>query len=237
MKYLFITLGILFICGCGRYAGNVDTTVSLFPPTLAPPPPEALADAMVASELRREAAASAEQKAPAKTAIASLVESPCAGVDASDFDCYETWFTKVVNEQGIPHAFTVLKEHYGNNDYIRSQCHPITHVIGNAAGAKFDSASQAYTQGDSFCWSGYYHGVMEGIIGRVGRANLPARMDEFCADLSAQRRYSFDHYNCVHGLGHGVMATNGNELFDSLKVCDALTDTWDRSSCWSGAFM
>ena len=44
-------------------------------------------------------------------------------------------------------------------------------------------------------------------------------------------------YNCVHGIGHGAMYINGNELFVSLETCDKLQDGWERSSCWGGVFM
>lgn len=234
MKRAFLLLGVLVVfagCGVGKETSGPSSS-----PT--PPAPEVLADTVVANELRREASAKTPSVRPAKEPPSSpATENPCTGADAGNFDCYEAWFAKLVKEQGIPQAFTILKEAYPVNKYVRSQCHPITHVIGNVASEKFASVSEAYTQGDSFCWSGYYHGIMEGVLGKIGRSNLPNHMNGICTDLATKRRYSFDHYNCVHGLGHGVMATNGNELFDSLKICDALSDAWDRSSCWSGAFM
>jgi hypothetical protein len=33
------------------------------------------------------------------------------------------------------------------------------------------------------------------------------------------------------------MVITQNELFDSLNICDNLQDSWERTSCWSGAFM
>ncbi len=161
----------------------------------------------------------------------------CTGNNASNFDCYETYFTNLVKDKGVKAAFTVLRAVYPVNPYVKSQCHPLTHVIGRVATLQYPNVGDAYKEGDGFCWSGYYHGVMEGIIGKIGRKNLPAQMNGICADLAAKRKYSFDHYNCVHGLGHGVMAITEDELFESLALCDNLTDSWDAASCHSGAFM
>ena len=59
-----------------------------------------------------------------------------------------------------------------------------------------------------------------------------------CADLRASEAYSSQHYNCVHGLGHGFMAVSGSDVFESLDGCDeALDDGWERDKCYGGVFM
>lgn len=161
----------------------------------------------------------------------------CEGDKQTDFDCYQAHYQDMVKNQSLAAALADLRERYNSNSYVQSQCHPLTHVIGNEAAKKFADVAEAYTEGDPFCWSGYYHGVLEGIIGRIGLAALTSQMNDICKSLGQKSRYSFDHYNCVHGLGHGVMAIYDNELFKSLEVCDSVTDNWERSSCWSGAFM
>lgn len=175
--------------------------------------------------------------AVAPASVASKKSIPCTGTQLTNFDCYEDFFKALTAEKGSPAAFALLRATYPTSDYVRSQCHPITHVIGREAAAGFSDVSEAFAHGDSFCWSGYYHGVMEKVIGKIGKKNLPQQVDGICAKLHAARPYSFDDYNCVHGLGHGVMAITNDELFESLKLCDNLTDQWNRSSCWSGAFM
>ena len=44
-------------------------------------------------------------------------------------------------------------------------------------------------------------------------------------------------YQCVHGLGHGLMIYTQYDLPLSLKICDGLADRWDQSSCTGGIFM
>jgi hypothetical protein len=37
------------------------------------------------------------------------------------------------------------------------------HVIGRTALDKYKTIADTYAHGDQFCWSGYYHGVMEEV--------------------------------------------------------------------------
>ncbi len=173
------------------------------------------------------------QQAEEIPAIESCVKDP----NNTRFECYEEYYVNLVREKDIKTAFSDLRVRYNEDDYVRAQCHPLTHVIGRVAAEKFANVAGAYTEGDSFCWSGYYHGVLEGVIGKIGMKDLVVSLNDICMPLAEAHNYSFDHYNCAHGLGHGVMAITQNELFDSLKLCDNLVDAWERASCWSGAFM
>lgn len=166
-------------------------------------------------------------------AASALAATPCP---QEGFDCYEGYYQRVVRQDGIPAAFADLKARYPESGYIRSQCHPITHVIGREAAREFATPAEAYAQGDGFCWSGYHHGVMEEMVARTGGAVM-SDLDSLCAAVPGKERYSFDYYNCVHGLGHGIMSIMANDLPGSLQACDALTGWWEQASCWSGAFM
>ncbi len=174
------------------------------------------------------------QKVASTTEVASLV--PCA-IDSTDFECFQNYYTRVVKEKSIPQAFSELKKQYEASQYVQSQCHPLTHVIGHAAATMYTDVSDAFGHGDPLCWSGYYHGVMEEIVERIGIENVTANLDTICSGVKGKEVYSFDYYNCVHGLGHGVMDVARNDLFKSLKLCDSLTGEWEKSSCYSGVFM
>lgn len=173
---------------------------------------------------------------PAATQKPTDPAQPCPPT-TTNFYCYENYYKQLVATKGVPTAMAELRLDYDQISYVRSQCHPITHVIGRAAIQLYPRVSEAYAHGDALCWSGYYHGVMEGIIGKIGRKNIVAQIDSICTDVPGKASYSFDYYNCVHGLGHGLMALSNNELFESLDLCDNLTGDWERTSCYGGAFM
>ena len=150
---------------------------------------------------------------------------------------YENYYSNITQKNGVDYAFAKLKKDYDLHPDIKSDCHQITHAIGRAAAEKYIDVGQAFQHGDSFCWSGYYHGVMEGLLIKVKTTNMSGKINFICSNISGKEKYSFDYYNCVHGLGHGVMYTNENELFQSLKICDDLDGWWEQNSCYGGVFM
>jgi hypothetical protein len=78
---------------------------------------------------------------------------------------------------------------------------------------------------------------MEGLVDKISLKNLPAQLNSICADLPGKASYNFEYYNCVHGLGHGIMAQLEDDVFASLKMCDNLTGDWEEQSCYSGVYM
>jgi hypothetical protein len=157
--------------------------------------------------------------------------------ECNDYYCFKEYFQKMVAEQTIADAVLDLKIRYDENTTVRSLCHPLTHVIGRAAAQKYSDVGEAYRKGDHFCWSGYYHGVMEGILYEVKPEEIPGVVNSICQSIPGKEYYSFDYYNCVHGLGHGVMYITNSELFDALLLCDNLDGQWEKESCYGGVFM
>jgi hypothetical protein len=161
----------------------------------------------------------------------------CVGAQAGDFQCYKKYYEVLTTNAGAPVALKDITAAYATSSFIMSQCHQLTHVIGNTAYENTGSIAKAFVEGDSFCWSGYYHGVVERAVSSKGSAYIKEHLNEFCSEMPGKERYSFDYYNCVHGLGHGVMSMTRNELFESLRLCDLLTGDWEKSSCYGGVYM
>jgi hypothetical protein len=166
-----------------------------------------------------------------------VIPPHCTGEQNADFQCWKKRYELLTRQHDPAHAYVDLKREYARNGFVMSQCHQLAHVIGNTAAEMYPSVSEAFAKGDSFCWSGYYHGVMERAVSLMGIDKAEKSLNEFCTDIPGKDKYSFDYYNCVHGLGHGLMSITRNELFDSLKFCDNLSGDWERQSCWGGAFM
>lgn len=81
------------------------------------------------------------------------------------------------------------------------------------------------------CQSGYYHGVMEAYFKDHGTENLKHSLDSLCP---INQNSFFDH-QCIHGIGHGLLAWTNYKLPEALKACDELPRRAD--SCWTGVFM
>lgn len=230
---LWVTLLIAFVAVAGAfyYYDTSSATHDPYRSISVPPPPEF--DFVPTSTEFRATQPEVETE-PVATVVAGGI---CTGAESSNFFCYEQHYQNIVREEGINAAFTDLKERYTTNSYIVAQCHPLTHVIGREAALKFSTPGEAYKDGDGYCWSGYYHGVLETFLDKIGRENLPSEIDTVCDNIEGKESYSFDYYNCVHGLGHGVMAITDTELFQSLDYCKLLTGWWERQSCASGVYM
>ncbi len=154
-----------------------------------------------------------------------------------DFECWRVYFEARVQSGQTKQAFADAKKSYDEVQYVKTNCHQLAHVIGRAAGKKYGDVSKAFAEGDNWCWSGYYHGVMESIAGELGVDKVLADINSICQGVRLEREYSFFHYNCVHGLGHGIMAVLDNKLFESLESCTKLDGNWQQESCYGGAFM
>jgi hypothetical protein len=170
-----------------------------------------------------------------QTQRANIVE--CTNERASEFKCWQQRYEAIVEQDSPKAAFTDVRKAYEEVGYVKSNCHQIAHVIGRAASKKYDDISKAYNEGDNFCWSGYYHGVIEGIAKDMGREGLITNINSVCAGAKKEHQYSFYHYNCVHGMGHGLMVVQNNELFESLETCNKLEGSWEQTSCHGGVFM
>lgn len=169
---------------------------------------------------------------------ASEVAADCSGALSSDHACYQERYQNLVRDSGVKAALGELKDEYEKNDFVRLNCHHLMHTIGGTAIEIHGDVAGAYGQGDGFCGSGYYHGAAAAMVAKIGVDKMLEEADTICADLRESQEYStINYFDCVHGLGHGFMGVLENELFESLGACDALTDGWERESCYMGVFM
>jgi hypothetical protein len=119
---------------------------------------------------------------------------------------------------------------------IQVDCHRIAHRMGAGALLRFHGdVAKAFSAGSSSCWSGYYHGILEWAFLGVPRTKLGAKANKLCRPVQAQGTFLF--FQCLHGLGHGLMITTGYDLPTALKACRALSTSWDQQSCAGGVFM
>ncbi|HST25824.1 MAG TPA: hypothetical protein VLJ76_07520 [Gaiellaceae bacterium] len=158
--------------------------------------------------------------------------------DCSTEGCYEQAFGDVAYYQGPKAALALFAHEMATNKAIDAGCHPIAHYIGAGTLARnHGNIPKSFAAGSSICWSGFYHGILErafyGISTETGLIKAARRV---CSDPSLQRN-EFLFYQCVHGLGHGLMISTGYDLPYALHVCEKLQTSWDQSSCTGGVYM
>lgn len=130
-------------------------------------------------------------------------------------------------------AIETLKQDAASSSEIMSLCHEILHEIGRTAFYQYGSFSAASVYQDSFCNSGYLHGLFEEYFATT--ENVDADMKRLCHDFGT---IPFDAWQCRHGVGHGFMYFTGGDLDASLKLCtDTFTEAEEVKHCQNGAYM
>jgi mono/diheme cytochrome c family protein len=158
----------------------------------------------------------------------------CAG---GDTECLEQSFGNLVFREGPKPALAELQKMMTTNATVARDCHRIAHRMGSAALKRFkDDVAKAFIAGSPVCWSGYYHGIVERAFLGQPDDKLAVVARQLCSDpqINVQR---FLAYQCVHGLGHGLMIYTGYDLPHSLQTCDELRTGFERVSCSGGVFM
>ena len=156
----------------------------------------------------------------------------------TDQSCFEQAFGNLAYYQGPARALAVFDEIYAND--ADAGCHRVAHTIGSASLARNGGdIGKTFAQGSSSCFSGYYHGVLERSLVRVKSrtaSGLARVARDLCAGAAVESSLWL-RFQCLHGLGHGLMITTGYTLPLSLQVCNRLRTAWEEETCNGGVFM
>lgn len=156
---------------------------------------------------------------------------------SGDTECFTQAFGNLAYDDGPGTALDKLEELQSRDPSIRSNCHPIAHMIGAGALRRFKgSVGDAFVEGKPTCGSGYYHGLLQWKLAGLEEKQVAPVARQACDD-SKIRASNFIYYQCVHGLGHGLMLYTGYELPLALKLCHGLQTEFDQTSCSGGVFM
>lgn len=130
---------------------------------------------------------------------------------------------------GINDAMARLIEESGGGSSF--DCHQQAHSIGRV-GYEL-TGEEAFRDCSAFCHSGCYHGAMESFLNDTGTDNLAENIKRICQTFET----SFGIFECLHGVGHGILAYTGYDLPEAINECDKLKDSFSKSSCHGGLFM
>lgn len=148
-------------------------------------------------------------------------------------DCYKAAFEIYMNQSGGKKTLMLLDDLEKLGGYAKTNCHPLSHIVGNIALHVYGNVPNAAPEYLPVCHSGYYHGLLEEYLGTA--VSYETGIAEVCGKPTDNY---FNWFQCTHGLGHGVMQFRDDEVPQSLKDCDILDPAHAaREICYAGAFM
>ena len=154
-----------------------------------------------------------------------------------DSTCYLQAFGNLAYREGPRKALALLRQKIATDPAIEATCHPIAHTIGAGALLRYHgNVGRAFGEGDPTCGSGYYHGLLQWKLAGVTPDRVASVARKVCSEPSI-RANAYDYYQCVHGLGHGLMLYTRYELPKALGLCHKLATSYDSISCTGGVFM
>jgi cytochrome c553 len=166
---------------------------------------------------------------PDKTTISSCT--------AGNPSCYLQAFGNVAYTKGPAYALNLLVQKEASNSTILTYCHPIAHTIGAGALKRYHgNVGKAFAAGNPTCGSGYYHGLLQWKLAGVSSSHVASVASTVC-NSPLIRTNAFKYYQCVHGLGHGLMLYTRYDLPGALGLCHQLHTSYDQVSCTGGVFM
>jgi hypothetical protein len=149
--------------------------------------------------------------------------------------CFEDVLLQLVKQDRVRLAMGTLDLLGQRDPDIRRFGHDYSHVVGINAWAPGKDLGAAYAACNELFQSGCYHGVIQAYFAYEGTDS--AKVVGLCREHAEMRDDNWLHFQCVHGIGHGLVQDYGMNLPRALAGCDLLGTYFDTESCYGGAFM
>ena len=179
-----IVLGVVLGVGAYLYARG-----QALPGLPLAPLPRSLAPAIAAGD---------------SAAVAAAARARCTLVaGGSRKACFEDFLLQLVRQDRVRLAMGTLDLLGQKDDDIRRYGHDYSHVVGINAWRPGKDLGTVYLQCNELFQSGCYHGVIQAFFAYEGTDS--AKVVRLCHDHPILRDNAWLHFQCVHGIGHGLL--------------------------------
>jgi hypothetical protein len=155
--------------------------------------------------------------------------------------CYDEVLLALLDAAGVGAAMETLERIGVLDTETLHHGHVLAHHIGIAAYRGADRVGEVFGQCRPSFQSGCHHGVIQAYFADVqvgAGARLDAeRLNRLCQPYRGAKGDQWLLFQCLHGMGHGLVALHDNHLPRALAGCDLLEEPWEREGCYGGAFM
>ena len=151
-------------------------------------------------------------------------------------DCYQERILARLDVGGVPDALSTLERIAALDRDVERDGHVYVHAIGITAYRRSPDLSEVFPSCTELFQSGCYHGVIQAHFMASGRVDADV-VNSLCESYKGAGADRWVLFQCLHGMGHGLMMFHDHDLPRALSACDLLREGWDRQSCYGGAFM
>jgi hypothetical protein len=141
----------------------------------------------------------------------------------------------VLHRDGLGAALDSLERRGARDSTVLRDGHQMAHALGRDAVAQQGGDASIIRECRPSFASGCFHGVVEAAVRHEGRIDM-AQLERLCVSMDESGGPG-PGFECLHGLGHGVLGAVDRDLAATLRHCDALSTPRRAASCHSGAFM
>jgi hypothetical protein len=149
--------------------------------------------------------------------------------------CYEEVLLATVERQHVRLAMDGLSIISRRDPVTQKYGHDLTHVVGINAWTPDEAVGPVYDSCTGLFQSGCYHGVVQAYLDANGTDSTT--VSGLCNQINSAATNAWLRFQCVHGIGHGLVNNLAMHLPTALAGCDWLVREWDATSCYGGAFM
>jgi hypothetical protein len=140
-----------------------------------------------------------------------------------------------LEHEGLQAAMDSLVRQGAVDSAVLRGGHQLAHALGRRSLASNGGDPSVIAQCRPEFGAGCFHGVVEAFLHASGRIDMPV-LERMCTSAGS-RRGPGAVYECIHGLGHGVVGVLGMDYNRALGYCDALSRPRFDTSCQEGVFM
>jgi hypothetical protein len=171
------------------------------------------------------------------TALAISSHKRCGSLRGEKkVDCYSKILDSLAARGEVRVAMGTLARLGSLDVDVQRDGHVFAHGIGITAGKRGGDVAKTFAMCDESNQSGCYHGVIQAYFD-AAKSIGPKEVNDLCNAFRGPTADRWLLFQCVHGTGHGLTMIYDHDLPKALTGCDQLLDSWDRRSCYGGAFM
>ncbi len=141
----------------------------------------------------------------------------------------------ILESHGLAAALDSVADRASRDSVLQREGHQLAHALGHRAVAGHGGNAAVIRECRPVFASGCYHGVVEAFLSAAGRIDMP-ELERLCRSVEGPGGPG-PAFECIHGLGHGVLGARRYDLEATLRDCDALSTPRLTASCHAGAFM